>query len=227
MQVDGYHKVVQNGMCGSTISVTLLLDFFDTTLESEVRERQSDGNPYQATELVYLLNRVSLVFALFESHQIVHGCINPGQLYLDQDGFVHIYDNAILCPHQSLVYLTQHKDKVLPSPEQLDALREKNLKKQYDVFQSDVFSLGMTMLQVSSLRPSRELYDWKSMEVKWDKVEDALTGLLNNYSGDYVGQVRTMLSKEPTHRPTFQDIHNWTEQPQEQPQQLYQGEQQQ
>lgn len=117
VQVDGYHKVVQNGMCGSTISVTLLLDYFDTTLESEVRERQSDGNPYQATELVYLLNRVSLVFALFERHQIVHGCINPGQLYLDQEGFVHIYDNAILCPSQPLVYTTQHKDKVLPSPE--------------------------------------------------------------------------------------------------------------
>jgi hypothetical protein len=46
VQVDGFHKVVQSGMCGSNISVTLLLDFYETTLESEVRERQADGNPY-------------------------------------------------------------------------------------------------------------------------------------------------------------------------------------
>ena len=87
------------------------------------------------------------------------------------------------------------------------------MRRQYDVFQSDVFSLGMTMLQVASLRPSSTLYDWKNHEVKWDKVEDALTGLLANYSGDFVGYLRTMLSKEPTNRPTFQDIHSWTEQP--------------
>lgn len=122
VQVDGYHTVSQEGMCGSSFSITILMDYYDTTLESEVRERQSDSNPYQANELVYLLNRVSLVFVILERHQIFHGNINPGQLFLDQEGFVHIYDNAMLSPLQPLPYAAQHKQHALISPEMLLAL---------------------------------------------------------------------------------------------------------
>lgn len=66
VQVDGYHTVSQEGICGSSFSITILLDYYDTTLESEVKERQSDGNPYQLNELLYLLNRVCLVFLTLE-----------------------------------------------------------------------------------------------------------------------------------------------------------------
>jgi hypothetical protein len=71
---------------------------------------------------------VSLVFALFEVNQINHGNISTGQLYLDQDGFVHVYDNAMLTQQNALVYATSHKDSIFLSPEQLDGLRQKNLK---------------------------------------------------------------------------------------------------
>ena len=46
VQVDGYHQVVHNTMCGSTITATIFLDYYDTTLESEVRDRVADQNPY-------------------------------------------------------------------------------------------------------------------------------------------------------------------------------------
>lgn len=119
----------------------------------------------------------------------------------------------MLSPLQPLPYAAQHKQQALVSPEMLNALKAKDMRMKYDEFLSDVFSLGMTMLQVASLRPSSTFYDWKNFEIKWDKMEDALTGLLANYSGDFVGYLRTMLSREPAHRPGFQEIYNMTESP--------------
>lgn len=46
------------------------------------------------------------------------------------------------------------------------------------------------MLHVASLKHSSAHYNWQDYSVKFDKVEDTLTSLLNTYSPDFLAMLR-------------------------------------
>lgn len=46
-RIRAFHSITQQGMCGSNMSVTLIVDYYELTLDSEVKRRAKDNNRFE------------------------------------------------------------------------------------------------------------------------------------------------------------------------------------
>lgn len=153
--VVAFNKLIQEGMCGSQYGVTLIVDYFEVTLQKEIEKRSLENNRYEEEELWYALCTLVDLFALWEKNKIYHGDINGMNLCLNPNGQLRVYDNSIVSQHSNaLTKVNSNQDASYLSPEQIEMIKSKNFKKSYDVFKSDIFSLAMTVLCMANLKNS-------------------------------------------------------------------------
>ena len=86
----------------------------------------------------------------------------------------------------------------------MKAYQRKESNPDYDVYRSDVYSLGMTLLEAASLRePESNFYDWTNLEIQHKTINRALQDLDSVYSAELVNTIRIMLEEEERIRPDF------------------------
>lgn len=62
-KIRAYHSITNKGMCGSNLSVTLIVDYFELSLENEIKRRAKDNNRFEENELWYILGALCNLFA--------------------------------------------------------------------------------------------------------------------------------------------------------------------
>jgi len=88
----------------------------------------------------------------------------------------------------------------------MNALGRRELKPEHNVFKSDVYSLGMTMIEVCCLFTSRSCYDYGNYKIQKNIIEELLARARSRYSSFLVNLIREMLNDEERDRPSFSDI---------------------
>jgi serine/threonine protein kinase len=85
-------------------------------------------------------------------------------------------------------------------------LAKKELKPQHNAYKSDIYSLGMTMLETCTLVSAKSCYDWSSFQINKYSIEDLLRRAGQIYSPFLVKLISDMLSDSEIHRPSWFDI---------------------
>lgn len=157
-----------------------------------------------------MISSVVSACAFLQSNNEFHGDIRPFNILFTQGKDCKILDNAVLKKSTLSTYLAHVVDledkSRLYSPEQFSSLvreRETSEKIDYDHYKSDVFSLGMTILQCAGLKNIDDLYDWKKFEIEFTQIEQRLEALNETYSPNLVNIIRWMLKPQETDRPDF------------------------
>ena len=123
---------------------------------------------------------------------------------MNEEGKVLINDHAFLHPLSDNweKALNNHKDLFL-SPLQMEELEKKHYDPKYDVFKSDVFSLGMTLVTAGLLKSTLPAYDYSSCTVNRETVYLYLQSIRQKYSEDFTEFLSIMLDFNEDSRPTF------------------------
>lgn len=191
-------------MCGSTLSVTLFVDYFELSLENEIKRRAKDNNKFEENELWYILGSLAGLFAQWQEQKFFHGDIYANNIAMNSEGELKVWDNAVVSQHaNSLVKAFSQKNNCYLSPVQMDSFAEKNTKINYDVFKADVFALGMLMMELAQLRSSNQYYNWGKHGINSESIERDLGEMNTVYSDSFVQQVREMLIINAEVRPNF------------------------
>ncbi len=76
---------------------------------------------------------------------------------------------------------------------------------QHDGYKSDVFSLGLTMLEAITLQNMRFVYNWHTFKVGIDKIKEILKQQLEQkvYSSALIETISLMLNADEAQRPDF------------------------
>ena len=196
-----FHKTVDSGMCGSAFKVTMILEFYDQTLDMETKRRAHENKQFSEDEIWFVIFNMVDLFQLWEQKKVYHGDIGAHSISLDAFGKLKVYDNAVTQAQQN----NQHfGTSSLLSPEKMESLLHKNQQYVGDVFKSDVFSLGMTVLGLCNLRSSLQYYNFPTKQIYFDKVENDLR-ILNQkfYSETLMRFIQDMLLVDVHHRPSF------------------------
>jgi len=95
------------------------------------------------------------------------------------------------------------------SPLLIEELRLKNVNPHHDISKSDVFSLGMTFLELMTLKDSFECYRFgPNPAIYFDKIQERLQECETlGYSQELVMIVMNMLIEDEDSRPSFIDIY--------------------
>lgn len=203
-KIRAYHSVCNQNMCGSSISVTLIVDYYELSLEHEVRRRAKDNNRFEESELWYILGSLAGLFAQWQEQRFFHGDIQSNNIAMNSEGELKVWDNAVVSQHaNALVKAFSQKGKCYLSPIQMDSYGAKNTQINYDVFKADVFSLGMLMMELAQLKSSSQYYNWTKASINFEQVERDLAEVDKHYSENFVQQVREMLIVNAEVRPHF------------------------
>lgn len=186
----------------SRLEVGLVMERFERDMGEDIRQRADKGLHYTEQELVHVLIEVSDALMFAKWLGVAHRDIKPSNIFID-NGHYRLGDFGSACevgdmdsiPDGTLAYL---------SPE----MRSRVLGEEADVnaYQSDVYSLGMTLLHLAKLyvpesisRASRDC-DKLKLAVKLE-----MEGI--PYSRTICDLIDQMVRTNPKDRAEIEEIH--------------------
>lgn len=179
-------------------SAYYLMDYFEVSLQDIINTRQYRNQYFKEDEIWRLTKDILGALSYLHSKNIAHWNLQPKTIYYDTyDKKVVLYDNELINGQldafnridQSLYgcYCTPEIEKSikLKSQQTIDKYR----------YQSDIYSLGLTLLETCLFLPSAQLYRSKieGIGIKQQLVSERLFLIKQRYSVLLQGMIADML----------------------------------
>lgn len=123
----------------------------------------------------YLIDSlVSLGFHL-QNNKISHGDIRPANINLTPEGFVKLADHGLFSSASNNYYKSfLNKERTFLAPNLLKSLAIRENRPFYDFWKGDIYSLGMTILEVTTFGNCYNCYDWNNYIIINQFIEELL-----------------------------------------------------
>ncbi|CAK73287.1 unnamed protein product (macronuclear) [Paramecium tetraurelia] len=203
-----YHE--ENQFCGQFFKIFILMEYIPTTLCDILEQRLAKKQEFQESELWTILIGCIEGCCILESQKITHQGLRLDSIsYLDQFPYVKILDPTLSGVPTTYQQLIQDETKQINlnylSPKLIQSLND-DMQPQHNPYKSDVYSLGMIMLHLSSAHNCEDCYDLQKMRVNHQQVQRRLLILESTFSSQYIQVLRTMLLLNEDQRPDFLEL---------------------
>ncbi|KRW99514.1 Protein kinase-like domain [Pseudocohnilembus persalinus] len=175
------------------------------TVRQIINQRQKKGFLYPEHEVwIYIKNLVGSLKFLQEKN-IFHGDLNTNTVYFDDEYLMHRVYNNLLLNQQYDGYKKFYQGEIAYlAPELVQCIRvQEQLHTGYNFFKSDVFSAGMTILELCTLEDSGDCYDLDNKTIKYDIVQERMIKVQERYSNKLVNILSKFLE------PDFKQRNDW------------------
>lgn len=176
------------------------------SLQSDIDERVREQVPYPEFLLQKLLEQCVETFAYLQERGIAHRDIKPENLLLlrpedSQQVQVKLYDFSLAkhADQPGPVLNTFFNSKPFSAPEVRRLSATPSEPQIYDPFKSDVYSLGVVLLNLTLLKVPDELTNLRNLS----KALEWIISGLRNYSVSWQSVLRLMLQVDEKDRPDF------------------------
>ena len=173
------------GGTGSQVSYVLIfMEFFEEgDLEGLIQSRIKEYNPVPEQEIINWLTKLVDAFAFMQERSIAHRDIKPQNIFLARES------NEIICKVGDLGSAIKKEGNTATlmgtpmylSPKLREAFSQGSqitFSVQHDLYRSDVYSLGLTMLYLASLNSVKDLCLLDHLQ---EKIDGRIMALTNNY----------------------------------------------
>ncbi|CAD8133726.1 unnamed protein product [Paramecium octaurelia] len=162
-------------------------------------------------DLWKLLSQIIQGLQFLENKQQWHLQIQPDAIYLDDNMQVRLIPMGVLRMMSGYSLVLNKQGQALLSPELIEQLRLNNINPVHNPSKSDVFSLGMTMLELMTLKSSFDCYSFDSNPPQLHDriIEERLQeSIMNGYSEDLIKLTKNMLHRDMNYRIGIKDVLN-------------------
>ncbi|CAD8194405.1 unnamed protein product [Paramecium pentaurelia] len=198
----------EQSICSDSSLVMVVSEFFPDTLQSELKKRRQPLKRYPESHIWLLIQQIVDPLAFLEDQKQVHGDIQPQNIYLDETGSVKLAEyNYFPGGQYGFQKMLLSKDRAYLSPILLNNYRNMNFKAQHNEYKSDVFSFGMTLLEVLLLEESYDCMDFQNGCIIQNVIDSKLQKVkISNYSQLLTNFVRELIQIEEKLRPSWNDL---------------------
>ncbi|KAM3138718.1 hypothetical protein pb186bvf_009282 [Paramecium bursaria] len=206
------HKLEsQKELCSNYNMMLWIMEYIPTSLHKEIQNRTQQSKQFTEDELWKMLTDIVDLLQFMQQNGLAHQNIRPltisyqpQQLKLiDQYNGNTAFQTCFTTPESQKLYDL--------SPKLLKAIHQQNSNPRHNIFKSDVFSLGMSFLQMSLLNNARDSYDYENGTVN---VTEYLKLTQKKYSQRYAHIVSLMLEQNESQRPDFEQLQKIIAEPQ-------------
>jgi serine/threonine protein kinase len=182
-------------------------------LNTEIEKRKAAGKIYAEKDLWYILFAIVSALAQFQHFQIYHGDIKPINIFVTTEGFIKVADQGFLTLGETAYSkVFANREKGYLSPAQLNDLSKKQDRPSENAWKSDVYALGMTMLQAATIIADDEVmndcYNWDKKIINSNRIEERFKIAESSYSPAFLDMIKTMLDNDEMVRPDFMQIYS-------------------
>ena len=125
-------------------------------------------------------------------------------IYVSTNGELKLFDRKLVVNRDSAYEMAKSGDTgAFLTPIEFAALGKNAPEPVHDRYKADVFSLGMTLLELGTFKRSASIYDWNNYTLNMNTLSDRLMELRGRYSSHIYELIREMLRFEDRNRPDF------------------------
>ncbi|CAD8155399.1 unnamed protein product [Paramecium octaurelia] len=200
-----FHKESQ--FFGQLFKIYILLEYIPSSLKDHIQKRLVNKQQFKERDLIQILKGCIEALFVLQFYNITHQGIRPETIsYSEQQQLVKLTDptvSGVLSSYQLVVQedLKQINQCYL-SPQLMQSLNDE-VQPQHNPYKSDVYSLGMTMLYLSTLDNCNDCYDIPKLRVVVQQVQRRLQQMETQFSSQYVSFLKRMLLLNEDQRPDF------------------------
>ncbi|CAD8149752.1 unnamed protein product [Paramecium pentaurelia] len=200
-----FHEESQ--FCGQFFQIYILLEYIPQSLKETIEKRLTNKQYFKEKELMQILKGCIDALFILQSQNITHQAIRPETIsYQEQQQLVKLSDPTVSGLLSSFQLVVQEELKQINqyylSPQLMQSLNDE-VQPQHNPYKSDVYSLGMTMLHLSTLNNCDDCYDIPKLKVLLQQVQRRLQQIETTFSSQYVSLLRKMLLLNEDQRPDF------------------------
>ena len=204
-----YSVDVQTNWCSTFYLLKCFYEFVDKNLIAEILARKKmsgDKNRFKMEELTHLMYQQVHANCFLQERNIAHGDISPNTIFITPKGDFKIAFrmNDNMAPERVQVDKAIKNEPLYLSPSYYEAVKTRTLEKmKHNHHKSDMFALGLTILQTGLMRGVQDIY----VGDKFDAMR--LNDLLDEFQTQYeenpllYTSVRKMCEVNEDERPDF------------------------
>jgi len=204
-----YSVEVQSNWCSTFYLLKCFYEFVDRNLIGEILERKrltGDKNRFKMEELTHLMYQQVYANAFLQERGICHGDISPNTVFISPKGDFKLAFrmNDMMSPERIQVDKAIKNEPLYLAPTFYEAVKQRTLDKmKHNQHKSDMFALGLTILQAGLMKPIQDIYMGDHFEAR--KLEEFLSEFDSTYEDNPLlyTSVRKMCEIDEGERPDF------------------------
>lgn len=205
-----------NHFCSSVSKISVLCEYPQRTLDDETCERHLQKRRYNEKELWTILASCILGMAHLQRNRISHEAVRSSQIFVENTGLIKIADPYISGTVSNWEVMANRGKigHIYLSPELCAQLNNgstdmNRLLSNIDIFKSDVFSLGMVMLETGLLEYQDDCYASNGNWLEWEKLTRNFQRFTCLYSEELCKVIGIMLDRDPSTRESWMQLEGY------------------
>ncbi|CAD8118012.1 unnamed protein product [Paramecium sonneborni] len=221
IQMIDLQHVTEKELCTQLTQAHSVYEYFDEYLERVISEQNATKQHFEEIEIVAMIHCTLVALQKLNKQQKSHGDIRPLTISVTSFPKKSAYRQNEPLPVYKLTDIQeltdmnafrrcvakQHASYNL-SPEQLSFLKQRVLRPTYDLDKSDVFSTGLTALQMATLNSINDIYDYSNYLIITDKLDNYIREMKTLYSEQLCSIICQLLQLAPENRPNSYSANN-------------------
>ena len=188
-------------------SISLVMDYYKSSLMDAIQEKLKTTSEFSEQNLFIIFTKLLLAYGEMASVGIFHKDIKPHNILIDDELNMKLFDFGMCILRPDITTDTEEMNPVrgthrymAPELEELIELGQKSGR--YSLEKSDVFSLGMVLLQLCTLIDIFGLNTFSRNYALMSKVKSVKFSWAQNL-------LEKMLAADYRERPTFAECSEW------------------
>jgi serine/threonine protein kinase len=195
------------GCCGpATRTYRLEYELLTYSLFHEIQHYCKIKQPFPEAEICRIFEGVVRCLEYLQGNGTLHGDIKVSNIFMDSHQNVKIMDAFFLKEGRTNyeTVLEDPKSMSLLSPEQLELLRVKLFDSLVGMPHSEIFMVGLTMLEVATIREGMRCYNLETLTINEEFFMCAMRDIQDcGYSYQLSNLIMNCVHKLPQRRPTY------------------------
>ena len=194
--------------CSNIFKVYFIYEFISRRLSDELQQRKILKNYFTELELLHLIDCILSGLIYFKNNNINHEDIQPKSIFLSDEGIYKINDIQFMSENNSYNKLLMgNSDSFYIAPELLNLLKIRDFYPVFDKEKSQVFSLGITVLECATLSAVSNCYNFDSFTINQEKINLLLekVGIIYGKNKIWI-LIKELLINDPLNRPNFEEV---------------------
>lgn len=208
LQLIGLCTKEESQFCSKFYKIFLLFEYIKTDLDEEIQAKRRKNTVFTKDELTFLIFCCVNSLFYYQKCNLAHGDVRSASVFVSQNGVYKMVEHSFFNGPSSFLQVQYNLERahtgVYLSPQLMGSLGK--ARPSHNPGKSDVFALGMVILEVGLLEKLDDCYDFKESKILWSILETKLELFKKRFPGWITSVVTGMLKESEDERMDFGEI---------------------